>query len=1502
MESLSTTPHSFKKWAYEQNIDVSDDNYPNYLEYLKTWYQNRKVLSSENKNLLKLEYIQLLKDLSFLFNDVEKNKFLKNIDYTNDEEIIYNIPFFAKKIKEIAKVLMNKRESVKNAKIKYNMVGSNQGVESILYDYVLRSFTKKEGNVTQIPTSIFHSLIPALSSIKDDFYIEIEELHDPSVYHDSDPSVNISSYQNVGDILGDLPYEDLTEDELTGILATRFLPSVADSTISKLIKSYMNYDDLNATNVADYSIEATKAYLGEPKYALTALKLSEFDASDKIINISLKIGNNWFLWPSGYNITTDYAFNNIYQPIEINKSMFLSSSATFGSSYKESDLIFTEKNGCVEGAWLLGNKIYTTENNLSIEIVSGTKRQIRFPYPLFKISSKGKNWGGFSLDEKDSNLFYSLDNTKREELLSRYFTETYPNSAVNPIKINQTTLVYDGAYSGIISTEADTVFKTKPFAPISTIYSESDHGESESAFLYKAQKTDLPIQIGTNNIYWPYVKFSDGVSIPLTIKDDTCIPIRLKETTSKNFIGSISGPAFQSADVIYKLDAKSNFPTEAAYYQSGSTDNLDIMVNAITVYDRPADRCSKYITGAVQNALCLKINPSEKVSFIWSDVDTYADDVFKFFKHSDDCPYKNATSNYYDDQDFVNDIESTWEKCTCKSVFFSPVGHVGDNIYDYNGVTDMLFHDPDGLGADFSLSSWIDTRNYNAYQSPQFSYYRLNDSDKKINWGRGYWKTGNGQKMVLKCGKRYTYYRTPFRKNSTDTTQSPYYVIKYPYKKITGLCAGDYSDIVILWDRSKTQEDVFQTCKRVILTMAEKIIGGSNSKTQISVISFDTNTADVAYLTNDFPALKFSIGNVAIRPEFSDYQTNIKEGLEAADYILYNQIPSANDSSSSGQNAILNICRNLQAAINDGSTNIKINNRPRPDANKKIIILSDGFDSYNAADTIAYAKTIKTKGVEIHSVDFGDWSFFNTLMETIATDANQTYFNLQKYLIHSDGDIDSFGEYISKKINGCEPSIPKWSKAIKNSDGAWVGTSEDSDLVLRAGDYLVYEHKSGVSHTGEDTNSNFTTNAINFTVNVKLDGWNYGTNNFSMSSIGINMGGKPFWAKSYTNQNIDNRFEKETMVLGGHIRFFEEYTPVTQPEISEMTLENGSVLTYQRSDGLNLRWKQPLTFTVTESTNRWKKLKVNTGVSNLSEILKNNTLDRLVYETYEDSDILLESYSDFKPAYYNYYARNPFNYTENLFLINRDVNSFVQYITGKFVTPHQPYANLTNVHYPTVAVSQVPKNLISEKQVGYYLLPERLGVSFYNGRGFLSELSNDQLTYVDSLSAERVYYDLEKYGNRNRGLSKNDQITISKIKNIESRWISESYFNNERSGMIQDPQKFQKFTPYQSNYETIGVNSFGLSRQDDDLDLWFPVNPATWKDKNYKLTFREEVTSGILLEKINNFLIDQGVLVQWKTDIYGNEYGVFKNDGSVVNDFADSEWYQSLLAYLESLE
>jgi hypothetical protein len=1499
MQTFTNTPAllSYPDWSKSLGV-YSDNSQAKYLEYLTDWYKSYSLdqKSIDNNNKIKDQYIQLIKDLNFLFNADERDLFLSDIDYNNTDDLIYIIPYLAHKLKEITQIIAAKREELKNSKFKHGMIGSNLGLEKILYEYVLKNFTKKDYSYTRVPISPLTSFFPELSSISNDFYIEIEELYDTENYHDSDPTVSISNYEPLSAINDYYPFDSLTDDDINNLISSRIIPRIVPTPLSKIFNEYLtSVPTLSTTTLSALSAEytaktfniiaANQKYLGESVYGLTAVRVSELNAPDYTISLNLQQGNNYFYWPSGDKVADDSQIGNIFKPILINNSNFVNNHPVSGSSYLDSDLIFTDKNGILEGAWLQGRRIIQTKDTMSINLVAKDNRSFVFPFVGFNINSKDLSFKSYSLNDSNYILYQTLDKSIKQNILNTYYSNHLPSSAVNDMYLNQTKLIDAGAFAGKFSDESDTLVKT-PSANQQTIWSDELLGNVEKSFLFKFNKTDIPISTGFNNILWPLMNYSDGQgsvkNLSLTLDDKTCLPIMLGNTSpAQSMLGCTAGNNFNTSDVIYKVsDNAGNNAIEAAWLGAGNISQLDYTQHIIPVYATSAVNCAEYIDGPIQPSLSFIAQPGEYTSFIWMDKDTPADDVFLYREHAANCPYgQSYPHNFFVNQDYQNptplnsgdSFPLTKTPCNCRSIYYSPLGHEGDTFDSYNTMGDLLFADPKGLGADFTVNSWVDTRNFDPHHSPQFSFYQLDGTmDKDVGYGLGKWMTGNGHRMILKTGRRYTYYRSPLRKGVDNNITVPYLITNYAYQNISVNCPSGYApriDLVVLIDNSRTETYALDTSKTMAASFCEYALN-TNSDILISVISFAEKGLLLNYLTNNKNSVLSHISGIQPTTSSPEWLTDIYGALILANNVLSVNKPLNNNCDITDTTSL---CKGLADRILNFSNIPTITNCPRSNAAKKIIIFSDGQETVNIGKAIPIAEKIKASGVEIISMDLGYYSDQNDLMETIANDGY--YYNVQNYILYGDVNLDSFNRSISLSLLGCFPSIPTWCKATKNSAGAWVENYIVSDMELKPGDYLVYVHRGKVSYVGQNPNVSFTIPTISFTVNLKLDGWDYSTSTFNLSAAGADYGARPFWAKTLTNS-------ASTFGFGGQITYYDDYVLVHQPDISDMVLNNGCYIQYSSMGNRNVNWQEHLTFNVTLTTQQWNKLIIDKNYSNLSFAFNSDNLyDLIISQSHEPSDLTLESYSSFKPVKYNYFVRNSaFNFTQDLYYINRCETSFVTFTTASVLEAVTPHLNLDNIHYPTVATIDFPSNTVSETQLGHYLLPDRLGVPYYLGRGYTMNVDPNKLSYIDSVSAERLFLDINKYASRNRGLTKNDQNSPVSITDIDNRWLFEPYSTGSKSGIINNTKNNQKLVPYQTNYEINQNNEIGLCYQKDNFEFWDVNYYNQWSDElNYPLSFRKELILSSYFNRVESLLTNKGVTTQWRTDIFGNNYGLFKD-------------------------
>jgi len=1503
MQTLTDTPAllSYQDWSKSLGI-YADTSQINYLNYLHDWYDKFNLIQKSDTNLktTKDQYIQLIKDLSFLFNSDERDLFLSDIDYDNVEDLIYVIPYLAHKLKEISQIISNKREELKNSKFKHGMIGSNLGLEKILYEYVLKNFTKKDYSYTRVPISPLTTFFPELSSISNDFYIEVEELYDTESYHDSDPTVDISNYEDITNVTDFKPFESLTEADITNLISTKILPRLAPSPLSKIFNEYLtSVPTLSTTTLSALSAEytaktfniiaANQKYLSESIYGLTAIKVSEANIPDFSISLSLKEGNNWFYWPSGDKVGNDSQIGNIFRPIYINDSNFLNNRPVSGASYHDADLIFTDKNGSVEGAWLQGKRIIQTKDTVNITLDAGDDRDFIYPFVGFNINSKDLSFKSYSLNDSNRIIYQTLDENIKQNILHTYYSHSLPPSSINDIYLNQTKLIDDGAFSAKFSDSADTLIKT-PSANQEKIWNDILLGNVERAFVFQFNKTDIPVSMGFNNILWPLMNYSDGQgsikNLPLSLKDDTCLPILLGNVSpAQGMLGSTAGNSFNLSDVIYKVsDNAGNNAVEAAWLGAGNISQLDFTKHVIPIYATSAINCAEFIDGPIQPSLSFIAQPGEYTSFIWMDLDTFADEVFLYREHAANCPYgETYPHNFYHNQDYQNptplnsgdSFPFSKNKCTCRAVYYSPLGHEGKTFDEYSRMTDLLFADPKGLGADFTFNTWEDTRGFKPYNSPQFAFYQLEGKmDKEVGYGLGKWKTGDGQKFVLKTGRRYTYYRSNLRKGVDNNLDMPYLLTNYAYKNLAVNCPSGFAqktDLVVVIDNSRTETFALDTSKQIAMSFCEYALN-TNSDILISVISFANNGVILNYLTRNKNSVLTHINE--IRPILTnpEWLTNIYDALVLANNVLFVNQPYGNNCNI---NDIQNLCKDLKVQILNKSEIPTISNCPRGDAAKKILIFSDGQETVNMGKAVPYAQQLKAKGVQMISMDIGYYSDQYNVMEDIASDGY--YNNVQNYLLYGDMSVDSFNTTTAMVLLGCFPAVPAWCKATKNSAGAWVEEYVISDMKIKPGDYLVYVHRSNIYYTGQNPNVSFTIPTISFAINIKLDGWDYETNSFNLTSFGPSYGGKPFWAKTLNNSPSSFSF-------GGQVTYYDEYVPIHQPDVSDMVLNNGCYIRYSNRGTKNINWKEEFTFNIVLSDQRWNKLIIDKSFSNLSFAFNSDNLyDLVVTGSNEPSDLTLESYSAFKPVRYNYFVRNSaFNFNQNLYYINRCESNYVVFTSGSVLDVVTPHLNLDNIHYPTVATISFPSKTVTERDTGYYMLPDKLGVPYYLGKNYTMNLDINQLSYIDSISAERMFLDINKYASRNRGLTKKDQNSPVLITDIDNRWMFEPYSTGSKSGVIDNTINNQKMIPYQTNYEINKNNNVGLCYQRDNFEFWSKDYYKQWTDPaNFPLNYRKEVLLSSYFERVESLLTDKGDMTQWRTDIFGNNYGLIKDFDSV---------------------
>ena len=785
------TPFTYKQWVQRNAGIIPGKEYAQYNQYLKSWHQNTYTVSDTIEQVQE-DYYALINELSVVFSTPEEAAWFAELDITNDLDLEEAIPMFTKKLKEIAIYFINKRDAVKKAKLKYNMVGSKNALKRLFYEYLLKAFTQRQ-YVLNVPEQSAYDTFPALTAVRDGFQLFIEELYDDTSYFDKDPTVPISSYYDFTDA-NVIEYYNNLSFELSSapwLFQTGISEIHSDDpllwTLSGMLNEY-NVSSITALPLSTFSafdgnllnkyvnILTTQKYLGEQQYIISG---GYYELDVRTVEHDFISGNNWFYWPSG-----EYFKENIndiiFDPISLSSCSLISDGASAATDYRDADKVFTQVGQSISGAWLRYTEKYIQDETMYATLFTDDNTRFRFPFPGYGLSGEGVEWTGAQL----TNVF-PMD--RYDDDIVDIYWKTIPTSAIETISIHDTTLIDSGAYATQEYNNSDEVSVriTPNVDKIHDINPNETYKEKfDRAWLYRMLNTDLPLLVGKNYINWPIHTYDkDDTSLSISIPSSQCVSIPLISLNVEDtMIGARAGYGVYDSDLIYKLDSSNGYPTECAWLSGTNIDTL-AGVSATFMYNA---------TGKIQPSLTLRCKPGNFETFVWHDQPTYINSTtICHHEHQVDCTYYvNTHKSIYSTKDvgleklLTNGIGG-WNDCTCRAIKYSPLGHPGDNYSDYSYMTDIVFVDtqfPDT----FDIDSWRGTDSLPYNTSKDFAFFKLsggNTLEPDVGWGPGAWKTGDDSEFQFNPGVVYKYLRANLYRNPGDLLFNavPELIIKQQY-------------------------------------------------------------------------------------------------------------------------------------------------------------------------------------------------------------------------------------------------------------------------------------------------------------------------------------------------------------------------------------------------------------------------------------------------------------------------------------------------------------------------------------------------------------------------------------------------------------------------------------------------------------------------------------------------------------------------------------------------
>lgn len=722
------SPFSYRDWYNAHQGIVPGQEFKQYNEYLTNWYKKKNEEITDFNLILKLNYLTLLKQLQLFFSREEAENWYNQVNIDNEKELLLAIPYFARKLKDISLYYLQLRNNIKESRLKYNQVGTNTGTIQQLQKFILTNYTKKPNNSITLPSSIWKN-VPELSSVRESITIQVEELYDLQDYFDQVPTLPVSAYYNIDN------------NELNKFLTSKGLEISDAEWIYKLGAFDLTSEEvsLSGEDISDLSELLTQKYLGQNKYTTTT---ATFSAKTDLFDINIAEGNNFFYWPQG-PYKSKASNSPRYQKTDIN-SAGLNTVATAGSSIELADVIFTKSTQGIEGAWLRNQAYDFQKQNVEAYFEAADETTFRFPFPGYGLSAEDTSWSGYSLVYEPR--FFFLDRSLQEAVEETYWSTDYSAlTAVEPININDTTLVANKAYANRNYNQADRI-SVWPNPPLYN--STSFSGPATEAWLYRMNNTDISIGIESDNtIVWPFEKINSDEPFPDYYAKNLTDVCTVLPVSSIDFSYAVASTSLSSADVIYKL----------TNYKHTSEDAIECCWLSGEEIHYP----EKNLIATKQNNFQLFLNSGFPTTFIWNGInDTNLENVFKTIKHQPDCSFIKKPNATYED----------FNLCTCKQVSFVPFGHPGNNYQDYNSFADFIFEGEFVPGVT-DLTQYLNTS--------AFAWYK---TTSEIGFGDGRWYSGelsSDNQFFLQEGKVYTYYRALIQKKDTDDVILPSYVVRY---------------------------------------------------------------------------------------------------------------------------------------------------------------------------------------------------------------------------------------------------------------------------------------------------------------------------------------------------------------------------------------------------------------------------------------------------------------------------------------------------------------------------------------------------------------------------------------------------------------------------------------------------------------------------------------------------------------------------------------------------
>jgi len=225
-------------------------------------------------------------------------------------------------------------------------------------------------------------------------------------------------------------------------------------------------------------------------------------------------------------------------------------------------------------------------------------------------------------------------------------------------------------------------------------------------------------------------------------------------------------------------------------------------------------------------------------------------------------------------------------------------------------------------------------------------------------------------------------------------------------------------------------------------------------------------------------------------------------------------------------------------------------------------------------------------------------------------------------------------------------------------------------------------------------------------------------------------------------------------------------------------------------------------------------------------------------------------------------------------------NTSTSFISGILFQADSPFANYLNKNTPTVAAVQSESFLATSKTLGLFFKPDKIGLLNFNNFNFTYELNKETL----SANSLYIFPNPNIYGKVTGGTKQEQHSPLSFIDN--SAVLKSDYSNSYKYGEAINDPLLPTFRGYQSREQSLNYSNQGLSRSIDSQTFFEGLKNSEWANSDvYPLIDNTILPIDSRAQTLLPFV--NKTLVQYKSDVYGNDYGLYKTIGPVKDTQAN---------------